>query len=115
MTSQILPFRLGLWAAVSGPALRRRRDSRRRWDAGTGFAQLREFVLPELQLSALANRVASQLESAQLDAADLARDRLRQLGELDAPNAFVRGEALADEAEDLQRHLAARFRVAAQH
>src|SRR4051812_4349731 len=54
------------------------------------------------------------LERAPLPAAGLARDRLLELAELQAPNALVGRKPLAHEAEDLERHFTRRRRVAAQ-
>src|SRR6187549_406380 len=99
----------------SSDPLIRRHLCRCGWQAGTGVPQLREFVLAELELPTLTGCVATLLQRTQLDATDLAGDGLRQLGELDAPNAFVCGEPLANEAEDLERHLTRRLGVTAQH
>jgi hypothetical protein len=51
-------------------------------------------------VSAFGFRSPRDLERAQLHAPDLARDRLRQLRELDAAHALVRRETLAQESQD---------------
>src|SRR5690349_4910891 len=79
--------------------------------------QVREILFPEFVHRAFGdpNSKSLLLEEAQLDAADLPGDRLRQLGELEAPDALVRGQSLAHEAEDLARHVRGWCDAAQQH
>ena len=61
---------------------------------GSSAAQRREVLLAELG-RARRRRPLALLRAAQLDPADLAGDRLRQLGELDPADPLVRRELLA--------------------
>src|SRR4051812_37305484 len=67
------------------------------------FLQLREVVEPELARAAVTRGLLSDLSATELDAPDLPADRLRQLGELDSPDALERSELVADESEQLPR------------
>src|SRR3954452_12135094 len=59
--------------------------------------------------SVLARSDRGRLVLAQLDAADLAGDRLWKLGELEQPDPLVRREMLAAVLEDLERRLLTRL------
>src|SRR3954454_23912394 len=68
------------------------------------------LVVPrELVLAALALGLAGRLEAAQLDAPDLARDRLGQAGELDLAHSLVGRKPCAHELEDLAAERARRL------
>src|SRR5438094_896830 len=64
-------------------------------------------VLPVLGLDTRAG--SSSLEAAQLDPADLAADRLRQVGELQAADPLVRCQILASVPQDVARQLLRRL------
>ena len=72
-----------------------------------------DVLLPELGGRATggdgARRMAVQLGTAQLNPADLARDGLGQLGELDPADPLVRRELLAGVAEELRRGVGGRL------
>src|SRR5699024_11121817 len=68
---------------------------------GRGRSTLRHVVEPVLGAGAAVGVELLVLAGAQFHAADLAGDRLGQLGELEPPDALVRGEVLPRVAEDL--------------
>ncbi len=65
-------------------------------DAGSSGVSGRERTVASRELS---------LAGTELDAADLARDRLRQLGELEPPDPLPRREVLTRIPEDRQGRL----------
>src|SRR5262245_58522501 len=67
--------------------------------------QLREILLPEF-LGAAAVGPAGGFGGAQFDAADLARNRLRQFGEFETAHALERRKMGAQMAEDRQGRVA---------
>src|SRR4051812_9716946 len=79
-------------------------------------AELREVAVAELAgHGGLGVPVLVRLAGAQLDAADLARDRLRQLGELEPADALVGREVLARVPQDLQRGVAVGLPAGGEH
>src|SRR5690554_2393945 len=68
--------------------------------------QVGEVLLPELQRPALVPGLL-RLGLAQLHPADLARDGLGQVGELQAADALVGGQPLPGEGEDVPGELGA--------
>src|SRR5215475_1624845 len=72
-------------------------------------AEFGKVFFPELTLGSRCLGIApGGLAAAQLDPADLARDRLWQFGEFEAADAFIGCQMLAQMAIDRQRRVAAR-------
>src|SRR5579863_2856560 len=69
---------------------------------------LAEVLLPPFELAADVLAAAVGFEGAELDAADLARDGLRQVVHLEPADAFERPEPLARMGEDGLRGLGVR-------
>src|SRR5271170_344330 len=61
--------------------------------AGASSLKLREILFPEFGFDAFAGGAALGLGGTQLDPADLARDRLRQLGEFEPAHPLERRQA----------------------
>src|SRR5580704_18853042 len=95
----------------------RRRSMRRHsssWFRSPRLAELGEILFPVLAGRTAACGAAGGFGSAQFDAADLARDGLRQLGEFEAADTFVGCQMLADMAKDGNRGVAVRQSVGGQ-
>src|SRR4051812_13934766 len=61
--------------------------------------QLRKVFRAKLRRDALAGRVAALLQQSQLDAPDLAGDRLWKIGKLEPTHTLVGRQSLAHESE----------------
>src|SRR5688572_25248273 len=105
-------FWLGGWPWVGITAVAHPRP--RRFSSSLLALELGEVVLPEL-LGAPHLQRALQLDPAQLDAANLARHRLRQVCEFEPADALEGRAAGAHEAQDGQRRLARRLKALPQH
>src|SRR5271155_369135 len=72
----------------------------------SNLASIGEIVFPELVVAARGGTAGLEFERAQLDAADFAGDRFRQVGKFEAADSFVGAEAAAAENENFARQLA---------
>src|SRR6185369_8494982 len=77
--------------------------------------QLRKILLPILAGTPFVGSVAHLFGATQLDAADLAGDRFREVGEFEAADALVGGEALAEEAVEEEGGVARRLDAGLEH
>src|SRR5439155_17506880 len=76
--------------------------------------ELREVLLPEFARYAAALGTAGGFHGTQLDAADLAGNRLGQLGEFETADPFIGRQMGADMAKDGKRGVAVRRMVGRQ-